>query len=122
MIKLLPADQVEETRAQIRKIISQGGETELIVRYPKKLVFETSMRLQLNNQAIAGYNNNIKIWNAGLTYLFMKNDRAQLKFSANDILQNSVRRYVYITENSIRDTQTNNLGRYFLLSIFTLFC
>ncbi|RZL05392.1 MAG: hypothetical protein EOO89_26585, partial [Pedobacter sp.] len=44
-----------------RNVIAHGSETELIVRYPKKFVFETSMRLQINNQQVAGYNNNINI-------------------------------------------------------------
>jgi len=91
--------------------------SELIVRYPKKLVFETSYSLTLNDQKIAGYNNNIKFWNAALTYLFMKNDRAQLKFSVNDILQSNVRRNIQITGNSVIDTQSNNLGRYGMLTL-----
>lgn len=91
--------------------------SELIVRYPKKLVFETSYSLTINDQKIAGYNNNIKFWNAALTYLFMKNDRAQLKFSVNDILQSNVRRNIQITGNSVIDTQSNNLGRYGMLTL-----
>lgn len=99
-----------------RKLVSKGSETELIIRYPKKLVFETNFRLQINDQKIANYSQTIKLWNAGLTYLFMKNDRAQLKLSVNDILQNGKQRFVYINENLIRDTQTNNIGRYGLLT------
>jgi len=91
--------------------------TELIVRYPKKVVFETTYALTVNGQQLAGYNNNIKLWNAAVTYLFMKNDRAQLKFSVNDILQSNVRRDIQITENRIIDSQTNNLGRYGMLTL-----
>ncbi|MFC4212218.1 outer membrane beta-barrel protein [Pedobacter lithocola] len=92
------------------------SESELIVRLPKKLVWETTYRLNYNTQTVAGFNNKIQIWNAGLTYLFMKNDRAQLKFSVNDILNTNTRRYVSITENSIRDARYNNLGRYSMLT------
>ncbi|RDC54784.1 hypothetical protein DU508_19995 [Pedobacter chinensis] len=91
--------------------------SELIIRYPKKVVFETNYSMTINTQQIAGYNNNIKFWNAAVTYLFMKNDRAQLKFSVNDILQSNVRRNVQITGNSIIDTQSNNLGRYGMLTL-----
>ena len=91
--------------------------SELIVRYPKKVVFETSYSMTANGQQVAGYNNNIKFWNAALTYLFMKNDRAQLKFSVNDILQSNVRREIRITGNSIIDTQSNNLGRYGMVTL-----
>ncbi len=97
--------------------VTQSSESELIVRFPKKFVWETIYRVQLNSQQVAGYNNTIKIWNAGLTYLFMKNDRAQLKFSVNDLLNTNVRRYLYLSDNSVRDVQTNNLGRYGLLTL-----
>ncbi|MGA9648172.1 outer membrane beta-barrel protein [Pedobacter sp.] len=92
------------------------SDNELIVRLPKKLVWETTYRINYNTQTVAGFNNKIQIWNAGLTYLFLKNDRAQLKFSINDILNTNTRRYVSISENTIRDTRYNNLGRYGLLT------
>ncbi len=91
--------------------------SELIIRYPKKVVFETNYAMTLNSQQINGYNNNIKLWNAAVTYLFMKNDQFQLKLSVNDILQSNVKRYVEITGNSIVDTQSNNLGRYGMLTL-----
>jgi hypothetical protein len=96
---------------------TQQSTSELIVRYPKKLVFETNYALTSNGQQIAGYNNNIKLWNAAVTYLFLKNDRAQFKFSVNDIMKSNVRRNIQITGNSIIDTQSNNLGRYGMLSL-----
>lgn len=96
---------------------TQQSTSELIIRYPKKLVFETNYALTINKQTIAGYNNNIKFWNAAVTYLFMKNDRAQLKFSVNDILQSNVRRNIQITGNSVIDSQSNNLGRYGMLTL-----
>lgn len=92
------------------------SDSELIIRLPKKLVWETTYRINYNTQTVAGFNNKIQIWNAGLTYLFLKNDRAQLKFSVNDILNTNTRRYVTITDNSIRDSRYNNLGRYFMLT------
>jgi hypothetical protein len=95
---------------------TQQSTTELIVRYPKKFVFETNYALTANGQQIAGYNNNIKLWNAAVTYLFLKNDRAQLKFSVNDIMRSNVHRNIQITGNSIIDTQSNNLGRYGMLT------
>ncbi|KLT64922.1 outer membrane beta-barrel protein [Pedobacter sp. BMA] len=96
---------------------TQQSTSELIVRYPKKLVFETSYGMTINSQSINGYNNNIKLWNAALTYLLMKNDRLQLKLSVNDIMQSNVRRNIQITGNSIVDSQSNNLGRYGMLTV-----
>ncbi|MCX2433321.1 outer membrane beta-barrel protein [Pedobacter sp. GR22-10] len=96
---------------------TQNSTSELIIRYPKKVVFETNFALTANTQQIAGYNNNIKLWNAAITYLFMKNDKLQLKLAVNDILQSNVRRSIEITGNSVVDYQTNNLGRYGMLTL-----
>jgi len=93
------------------------SETELILRLPKKMVWETTYRIQHSTQSVAGFNNDVKLWNAALTLLFMKNDRAQLKFTVNDILDANTRRYVTISENSIRDLRMNNLGRHGLVTL-----
>jgi hypothetical protein len=96
---------------------THSSETELIVRLPKKMVWETTYRIQHSTQTIAGFNNDVKIWNAALTLLFLKNDRAQLKFAVNDILNTNTRRYVNIIDNTIRDLQINNLGRHALVTL-----
>lgn len=96
---------------------THSSESELIVRLPKKIVWETTYRLQYNTQSVDGMNNNVQIWNAAVTLLFMKSDRLQLKCAFNDILNTNTRRYLYITENTLRDVRTNNLGRH---GLFTL--
>jgi hypothetical protein len=93
------------------------SETELVLRLPGKMIWESNYKVQYNTQTVAGYNNSIQIWNAGLTFLFLKNDRAQLKFAVNDILNTNTRRSLDISENTIRDVRTNNLGRHALLSL-----
>ncbi|RZK52745.1 MAG: hypothetical protein EOO87_14555, partial [Pedobacter sp.] len=97
--------------------LTHTGETELVLRLPKKMVWETTYRIMYNTQSANGFSNNIQLWNAALTFLFMKNDRMQLKFAVNDILNTNTRRYISISENSIRDTRTNNLGRHGLLTL-----
>ncbi|TKC05914.1 outer membrane beta-barrel protein [Pedobacter frigoris] len=99
------------------KTTSQTSSSELVVRFPKGVVWESNYNIQFNNQKVAGFNNRLQMWNAGVYFLFLKNDRLQLKFSVNDILNSNVGRSVYISENSIRDTQTNNLGRYGLMTM-----
>jgi hypothetical protein len=99
------------------EFFNHTSETELILRLPKKMVWETSYRIQHSTQSVGGFNNDVKLWNAALTFLFMKNDRAQLKFAVNDILNANTRRFVYITENAVRDLRTNNLGRHGLVTL-----
>jgi hypothetical protein len=100
-----------------RDFLTHYSDTEMIIRYPKKIVWETNYRIQYNTQTVAGFNNSIQLWNAGVTFLFLKNDRMQLKLSVNDMLNTNTRRYLNISENSIRDTRTNNLGRHGLLTL-----
>lgn len=99
------------------KTITHASATDLVVRFPKGVVWESTYNVQFNNQKVAGFNNRLQMWNAGVYFLFLKNDRLQLKFSVNDLLNSNVGRTVYISENSIRDTQTNNLGRYGLMTL-----
>ncbi len=96
---------------------THSSESELIVRLPKKVVWESTYRLQYNTRSVGGMNNNIQIWNAAVTLLFMKNDRLQLKCAINDVLNTNTRRYLYITENTLRDVRTNNLGRHGLVTL-----
>lgn len=96
---------------------NHSSDTELILRFPKKVVWETNYRLQHNTQTVNGQNNTISFWNAAVTFLFLKNDRLQLKCSVNDILNTNNRRYVYLSENTVRDMRINNLGRH---GLFTL--
>ncbi|WP_157960913.1 outer membrane beta-barrel protein [Nubsella zeaxanthinifaciens] len=95
---------------------NHNSDTELIIRFPKKVVWETNYKLQYNTQTLNGQSNTLNYWNAAVTLLFLKNDRLQLKCSFNDILNTNNRRYVYITENTARDLRINNIGRHGLFT------
>ncbi|WP_299568385.1 outer membrane beta-barrel protein [uncultured Pedobacter sp.] len=96
---------------------SHNSDTEIIIRFPKKVVWESTYRLQRYTETINDQNNTISFWNAAVTFLFLKNDRLQLKCSVNDILNTNNRRFVYISENTVRDMRVNNIGRH---GLFTL--
>lgn len=96
---------------------THSSDSELIIRLPKRVVWETTYRLQYNTQMEAGMNNNYQVWNVAATLLFMKNDRLQLKCAFNDILNASARRYLSISENTLRDFSTNYLGRFGMVTL-----
>ncbi|MES2650894.1 MAG: outer membrane beta-barrel protein [Bacteroidota bacterium] len=96
---------------------THSSDSELIVRLPKKVVWETTYRLQYNTRSVGGANPNVQIWNAAVTLLFMKSDRLQLKCAINDILNTNTRRYLNINENTLRDVRTYNLGRHGLVTL-----
>ena len=96
--------------------VTQYVETEFIVRFPRKLVWETNTAYRYNNQVAPGLPKSNFLWNAGLTYLFLKDDKGQLKISVFDILNRNNNFYRYASQNYITDQQTNVLKRYGLLT------
>jgi len=92
----------------------QSANTELVVRWPKHLVWETSFNYSKNALTAPGVQPQIGLWNAGLTIVFLKDDKGQLKFAAYDLLNESVSVNRFTTENAIVDTQVEVLQRYFM--------
>lgn len=82
---------------------------------PLKFVFETDAEYTINSQRTQGYNINYVIWNAKLSKAFLKNENLILAFEANDMLNQNISTNRSIQDNSITDTKTNVISRYFLL-------
>jgi len=96
------------------KVNRQTLRTELVIRWPKRIVWETSLNYNRNPQTTAGVQNNIALLNGGVTVLFLKDDRGQLKFSGFDLLNQNVSVWRTTFENQIVDRQINILQRYFM--------
>jgi hypothetical protein len=105
----------DPTFRNIRALVHYA-EGELIVRWPKKLVWETNIAYRHTDQVAPGLPRENLLWNAALTLLMLKGDAGLLKLSVFDLLNrnNGVQRYT--TQNQIVDQQTNVLQRYFMLS------
>jgi hypothetical protein len=90
--------------------------TELVVRWPKRIVWETSLDYRYNSQVAPGIQNTVALLNAGVTFLFLKDQKGQLKLSAFDLLDRNINVFRFANENSIIDRQINMLQRYYLLT------
>ncbi len=90
--------------------------TGLTVRLPRHWVWDSQINYRYNPQVAANMRKSAVLWNAGVGYLFLKNDAAQVRLSVYDLLNqnNSVSRSV--SENFIRDTEVNILRRYYMVS------
>lgn len=97
-------------------ITSHTSTSEIIVRMPKHWVWETSLDYRYNPQVAPGIQKNIYRWNAAVNFLFLKEDRGQLKLSAFDLLNQNTSVFRNVTENYINDTETTVLKRYFMLT------
>ncbi len=93
-----------------------GASTELIVRLPKRIVWESSLDYNYNPQVVAGMQKSVFLWNAAVNLLFFKQDKGQLKLSVYDLLNQNRSVYRTINENYIRDTESLLLRRYYLLT------
>lgn len=97
-------------------VITHSLQSELVVRYPENIVWQNRINYFRMPYVGAGIKNVTAKWNAAVTYLFLKNDRGQLKLSVSDILNHNVSVSRTVSENYISDYQTTTLPRYFMLS------
>jgi hypothetical protein len=79
-------------------------------------VLGSDFDLQMNRGQSAGYNQTIPLWSASLSKLMLKNKRGELKFNVYDLLNQNKSITRTVDQNSIVDTRTQVLTRYFLLS------
>jgi hypothetical protein len=98
------------------KSFTHYTETELIVRWPKRWVWESILNYRYNNQVAAGAPKSNLLWNAALTFIMLKENKGLLKLSVYDILDRNNNFSRYTNQNQISETQTNVLKRYFHLT------
>ncbi|HEY0040010.1 MAG TPA: outer membrane beta-barrel protein [Flavisolibacter sp.] len=94
------------------KVTTHYLENELIIRWPKKLVWETNVGYRYNNQVAPGLPKDNLLWNAAVTLLMLKGDVGMLKLSVFDLLNRNNGFYRFANGNQITDQQTNVLQRY----------
>ncbi len=93
-----------------------NASSELVVRLPKHWVWESNITYTYNPQVAPGIQKSVWLWNAGVNYLFMKDDRAQVKLSVYDLLNQNTSVSRTVRENYVQDMETIILQRYFLLT------
>ncbi|MBL7884770.1 MAG: outer membrane beta-barrel protein [Bacteroidia bacterium] len=87
------------------------------LRLPFKFLLETEVDYNVYSQRSQGFNTNFVIWNAALRKTILKNENLILSFEANDILNQNINNVRTIQNNTITDTKTNIINRYFLLRL-----
>ncbi|MBE7169463.1 MAG: outer membrane beta-barrel protein [Williamsia sp.] len=95
---------------------SHSTESELVIRMPKRIVWENLVNYTYNPQVAPGIRKSSVRWNAAVNYLFLKDNKGQLKLSVYDLLKQNINVFRYINENYISDTQNTTLTRYFMLT------
>jgi hypothetical protein len=98
------------------ELVRHFATSEVVVRLPKHWVWESTVDYWYNPQVAAGIRKSNFRWNAGVNFLFLKDDKGQLKLSVYDLLNQNVNVSRTIRENYIQDFQTIVLQRYFMLT------
>ena len=102
------------TRFTKLNIHNRYAESELIVRWPKHVIWETQATYTYNSGIPAGNPKEVTLWNAAVNFTFLKDETGVLKLSVFDILKKAQSIYSYANMNRITTTQNNILGQYFM--------
>lgn len=85
-------------------------------RFFEGFVWSTDVNNTLTSGYSAGYDRSVWLWNMGLAYKFLENDRAEIRLSVADILRQNTSIQRTVSESYTEDVQANLLQRYALLT------
>jgi hypothetical protein len=83
---------------------------------PWGILLNSNFNYTINTGRADGYNLNLPLWNMSMAKGFLKNKRAEVKFSVFDLLNKNVGISRNASQNYIEDTRYNVLQRYFMLT------
>ncbi len=94
-----------------------GGSFNAYYRTPFGLILNSDLNFTATRGYSEGYDKNEWMWNAGISYEFLRDRSLTLSLKGYDLLQqrSNVRRTV--TANYIDDIRYNNLTRYFMVTV-----
>jgi hypothetical protein len=104
----------EYTSAMFKKINIKylWFDNELVVRWPKHIIWETQVNYSYNSSLTTHDTRNIIRWNAGVNYTMLKSEALVLKLYVFDILKTNRNTYSYVNRNMLTVYQTNTLSQY----------
>ncbi|MGN6292275.1 MAG: outer membrane beta-barrel protein [Chitinophagaceae bacterium] len=96
------------------KVQTRWWENELIVRWPKHVIWETQCSYSFNGNVPAGSPKEIVRWNAAVNFTMLRDETGVLRLSVFDILDQNKNISSYTSRNMITTSQTNALTQYFM--------
>ncbi|HEY4150136.1 MAG TPA: TonB-dependent receptor, partial [Chitinophagaceae bacterium] len=98
--------------------IAHYWDNELILRYPKHVIWETQFNYNYNQNVPAGYPKDIYRWNAAVNFTMLRDETGVLKISVFDILNSNKSINMYVNRNVTTTSQANVLAQY-IMATFT---
>lgn len=99
-----------------RKVHTYGGRFDGTYIFPFGLTFNTDVSFSGTSGYAAGYDTNQWMWNASLSYQFLRNQAATIAVKVYDILQQRSSISRSVTASYIDDTEYNTLTRYLMVT------
>ncbi|GAB2813816.1 outer membrane beta-barrel protein [Ferruginibacter profundus] len=90
-------------------------DNELVVRWPKHIIWETQFNQDFNS-SLTGSARRITRWNAAVNYTMLKSEALVFKLSVFDILNTNINYTSSTFRNLINTNQTNTLPQYMMLT------
>lgn len=96
------------------EVIYHWVDNELIVRWPKHIIWETQCSYTYNSRIPEGTPKGVVRWNGAVNFTMFKDETGVLKFSVFDILNKNYNISSYANRNMLSVSQTNTLRQYFM--------
>jgi hypothetical protein len=93
-----------------------GLNNNLVIRWPKRIIWETKQEYSYNPQVSAGFQKGINVISSSIALQMLKKDRGEIKVTGYDLFNQNTSVYRFAGDNIIYDVQNNTLKRYFLLT------
>ncbi len=95
---------------------SQNSSLQLSWIFWKGFVYRTELNSQFNTGVTAGQNNNFTVWNMSVGKKFLKDNKAEVSLSLNDVLDQNTSFRQNVTESYVEDVRSTVLQRFFMLT------
>ena len=106
---------IDQAYNVLNRYFQQTYSVDLINNFRSNFTLNNQFSYVVNTGRAPGFNNRVPLWNLSLAKNFMKNKRAELKFTLYDVLNKNVGFSRDVNDNRIVDQAYNVLNRYFLL-------
>jgi Outer membrane protein beta-barrel family/Carboxypeptidase regulatory-like domain len=97
-----------------QNIIGHQMSTEIVVRWPKHIIWESQFSYQYNSSIPAGNPKDAIRWNGAVNITMLKDERGVLRLSVYDLLNQNNNYNVSANRNIVSTTYSNVLPQYFL--------
>jgi hypothetical protein len=100
------------------EVRTQSIFSELIVRVPKQVIWETSINYATNGNSVPGVPTSYTRWNAAINFTMLKDEKGVLRIGVYDILDQGNSINSFANRNMVTTNRTNVLRRY-VMATFT---